>query len=171
MQRSKSSKPKKQPGNSWNVARENKIMIIKTLQNPNYFGENLKEKSFGDQDVSSTVIYVKSSYHRLAAKCPRCRKIGELIESGPIRHLYRCRDCGIFAKLAPKRQDKDGKPIKCRLKNPCKGCGKNQGIITEVDRSTGNPHSYRLDCRDCGRFQRWVSAREFDRKMGGRNDA
>lgn len=79
-------------------------MIIKTLQNPNYFGENLKEKSFGDQDVSSTVIYDKSSYHISAAKCPRCQNLGELIEDGQIRSLYRCDNCGIFSKLTPKKQ-------------------------------------------------------------------
>jgi ribosomal protein S14 len=65
--------------------------------------------------------------------------------------------------------------IPCRLKNPCQGCGENQGIITEVDRSTGNPHSYRLECRECGRFQRWISQDEFDRSLndqkGGRDDA
>lgn len=78
-------------------------MLIKTLQNPNYFGENLKEKSFGDQDVSSTVIYDKSSYHISAAKCPRCGKSGELAEDGIVRALYRCRSCGMFAKVKPKR--------------------------------------------------------------------
>lgn len=59
-------------------------------------------------------------------------------------------------------------------KNPCQGCGGSQGIVTEVDRSTGNPHSYRLDCGDCGRFQRWIGQREFDRKIGkqgGRENA
>ena len=107
------------------------------------------------------------SYHNSesSAKCPRCENLGELIESGPIRCLYQCRDCGIFAKLA-KRQATDGKPIKCRLKNPCQGCEGKQGIISPVDRTTGNPHSYRLDCGDCGRFQRWVSQREFNRKLG-----
>ncbi len=38
--------------------------MFKTLQNPNYFGENLKEKSFSDQDVWPRV-YDKSSYHSL----------------------------------------------------------------------------------------------------------
>ena len=104
MQRSKSSKPKKQPGNICNVAREEKTMLIKTLQNPNYFGENLKEKSFGDQDVSSTVIYDKSSYHISAAKCPRCGDCGELVEDGPIRTLYECQNCGIFSKIKPKKR-------------------------------------------------------------------
>ena len=114
-------------------------------------------------------------YHNLESlvKCPRCGDCGELIEDGSVRCLYRCDKCGIFAKLT-KKQRPDGKPIECRLKNPCQGCGENHGIITPVDRSTGNPHSYRLDCGDCGRFQRWVSQREFDRKMGkqgGRGNA
>ena len=56
--------------------------------------------------------------------------------------------------------------IPCRLKNPCQGCGGKSGIITPVDRTTGNPHSYRLGCEGCGRFQRWIGQREFDRKLG-----
>ena len=120
-----------------------------------------------EKDLSRNGHYGKF-YHNLAslAKCPRCQNLSELVEDGPIRCLYRCRDCGIFSKLTPKRQGPAGEPIKCRLKNPCQGCGENHGIITPVDRSTGNPHSYRLDCGDCGRFQRWVSQREFDRKLG-----
>lgn len=139
-----------------------------------HFGENFKEKSFGDQDVPSTVIYDKSSYHIPAAKCPRCENLGELIEDGTVRHLYRCEKCGIFSKLTPKKQTLAKAPEKCRLKNPCKGCGESQGIITPVDRATGNPHSYRLDCGNCGRFQRWISQDEFDRKLGkqgGRGNA
>jgi hypothetical protein len=76
----------------------------------------------------------------------------------------------IFPKNPEKRdfsvQTNQLAEIPCRLKNPCKGCGENQGIITEVDRSTGNPHHFRLDCRECGRFQRWIGQREFDRKLG-----
>lgn len=60
--------------------------------------------------------------------------------------------------------------IPCRLKNPCKGCGGKSGIISPVDRATGSPHSYRLECGDCGRFQRWVSQREFNRKIGKQGD-
>ena len=118
------------------------------------------------KDLSHISHYGKF-YHNLesSAKCPRCENLGELIESGPIRCLYRCENCGIFAKLT-KRQGLAGDPIKCRLKNPCQGCGENHGIITPVDRSPGNPHSYRLDCGDCGRFQRWIGQREFDRKIG-----
>ena len=127
-----------------------------------------------EKDLSRNGHYGKF-YHNLesSAKCPRCENLGELIESGPIRSLYRCENCGIFAKLT-KKQATDGKPIECRLKNPCQGCGEKSGIITPVDRSTGNPHSYRLDCGDCGRFQRWVSQDEFDRKLGkqgGRDNA
>jgi uncharacterized Zn finger protein len=133
----------------------------------------LEEVFLSDRSDSPRIGQYSQLYHisELPVKCPRCSNFGELIEDGPVRSLYRCPDCGIFTKLTPKRQDKDGKPIKCRLKNPCKGCGGSQGIITEVDRSTGNPHSYRLECRECGRFQRWVGQREFDRKMGGRDNA
>ena len=61
-------------------------------------------KSFSDQDVSSTVIYDKSSYHISAAKCPRCGDCGELVEDGPIRTLYECQNCGIFSKIKPKKR-------------------------------------------------------------------
>jgi uncharacterized Zn finger protein len=116
------------------------------------------------------------SYHNseLSVNCPRCGKSGELMEDGPVRSLYRCEKCGIFSKLAPKKETLAKAPEKCRLKFPCQGCGRSHGIITEVDRSTGNPHSYRLDCRECGRFQRWIGQREFDRKLGkqgGRDNA
>lgn len=49
-------------------------------------------------------------YHNLesSAKCPRCGDCGELIEDGPIRSLYRCVDCGIFAKLTHKKKRLDG---------------------------------------------------------------
>ena len=45
-------------------------------------------------------------YHNLESvtKCPRCENLGELIEFGLIRSLYRCVDCGIFAKLTPKKR-------------------------------------------------------------------
>ena len=119
-----------------------------------------------EKDLSRSGHYSKF-YHNLesSAKCPRCGDCGELVEDGSVRCLYRCDKCGIFAKLT-KKQRPDGKPIECRLKNPCQGCQGKQGIITPVDRSTGNPHSYRLDCGDCGRFQRWIGQREFDRKLG-----
>jgi hypothetical protein len=89
-----------------------------------------------EKDLSRNGHYGKF-YHNsgLSVLCPRCQKIGELIEDGRIRSLYRCPDCGIFAKLTHKKQATDGKPIKCRLKNPCQGCGGSQGIITEVDRT------------------------------------
>ena len=49
-------------------------------------------------------------YHNLesSVKCPRCGDCGELIEDGPIRSLYRCVDCGIFAKLTHKKKRPDG---------------------------------------------------------------
>lgn len=45
-------------------------------------------------------------YHNLESlvKCPRCSNSGELVESGPIRSLYRCENCGIFAKLTKKKR-------------------------------------------------------------------
>lgn len=45
-------------------------------------------------------------YHNLesSVKCPRCGDCGELVEDGPIRSLYECRDCGIFAKLTKKKR-------------------------------------------------------------------
>jgi len=97
----------------------------------------LEEVFLSDRSDSPRNSQYSQSYHNLetSAKCPRCSNFGELIEDGPVRSLYRCPDCGIFTKLTPKRQDKDGKPIKCRLKNPCQGCGGNQGIIAPVDRS------------------------------------
>jgi len=127
-----------------------------------------------EKDLSRNGHYSKF-YHNpsSAAKCPRCQNLSDLVEDGPVRSLYRCEKCGIFAKLT-KKQRPDGNPIECRLKNPCQGCEGNEGIITPVDRSTGNPHHYRLDCGDCGRFQRWVSQDEFDRKIGkqgGRGNA
>ena len=46
------------------------------------------------------------SYHNLESvtKCPRCSNSGELVESGPVRALYRCENCGIFAKIKPKKR-------------------------------------------------------------------
>ncbi|MCA2553026.1 MAG: hypothetical protein IM466_04600 [Microcystis sp. M04BS1] len=128
----------------------------------------LEEVFLSDQEDLSRISQYGKLYHNSesSAKCPRCQKLSELIEDGPVRALYRCEKCGVFAKLTPKKQPPDGKPIECRLKNPCQGCEGKSGIISPVDRATGNPHSYRLDCGDCGRFQRWVSQREFDRKIG-----
>ena len=127
----------------------------------------LEEVFFTSEEDLSHISQYGKSYHNSesSAKCPRCQNLSDLVEDGPVRSLYRCQKCGIFAKLT-KKQRPDGKPIECRLKSPCQGCEGNQGIITPVDRSTGNPHSYRLDCGDCGRFQRWVSQDEFDRKIG-----
>ena len=62
-----------------------------------------------EKDLSRNGHYTKS-YHNLEslAKCPRCENLGELIESGPIRSLYQCQDCGIFAKLTHKKKRPDG---------------------------------------------------------------
>lgn len=62
-------------------------------------------KSFGDQeDLSHTSHYSKSYHNSLSAvNCPRCGKSGELVEDGIVRALYRCRSCGIFSKIKPKR--------------------------------------------------------------------
>jgi len=130
---------------------------------------------FASEENLSHISHYGKSYHNSesSAKCPRRQNLSELVESGPVRALYRCEKCGIFSKIT-KKQGSDGKPIECRLKNPCEGCQGKQGIISPVDRTTGNPHSYRLDCADCGRFQRWIGQKEFDRKMGkqgGRGNA
>ena len=144
-------------------------VVIKWMNN------NLAQISNKLHEVCSTdkkdlprISQYGKSYHNseLLTKCPRCQILSELIESGPIRSLYRCVGCGVFVKLTPKGKSRDGEPIECRLKNPCQGCGSKSGIITAVDRTTGNPHSYRLDCGDCGRFQRWIGQKEFDRKIG-----
>ncbi|MCE2672271.1 MAG: hypothetical protein LW635_01450 [Microcystis sp. 53598_E5] len=57
------------------------------------------------KDLSRNGHYGKS-YHNpsSAAKCPRCGDCGELVEDGPIRCLYECRKCGIFAKIKPKKR-------------------------------------------------------------------
>jgi len=79
----------------------------------------------------------------------------------------------ILKKIPDKTSNNDKNPIECQLKDTCKGCGGKSGIIAPVDRSTGNPHSYRLECGDCGRFQRWIGQKEFDHKIGkgGRDNA
>ncbi len=57
------------------------------------------------KDLTRNGHYGKS-YHNpsSAAKCPRCGDCGELVEDGPIRCLYECRKCGIFAKIKPKKR-------------------------------------------------------------------
>ncbi|MBD2118160.1 hypothetical protein [Microcystis wesenbergii] len=57
------------------------------------------------KDLSRNGHYGKF-YHNLEslAKCPRCGDCGELVEDGPIRCLYECRKCGIFAKIKPKKR-------------------------------------------------------------------
>ena len=62
-----------------------------------------------EKDLSLISHYGKF-YHNLesSAKCPRCSNSGELVEDGPIRCLYRCENCGIFAKLTHKKKRPDG---------------------------------------------------------------
>jgi len=57
------------------------------------------------KDLSQSGHYGKS-YHNSesSAKCPRCQNLSELVESGPVRALYRCEKCGIFAKLTKKKR-------------------------------------------------------------------
>ena len=97
----------------------------------------LEEVFLSDRSNSPRNSQYSQSYHNSesSVKCPRCENLGELIEDGPVRRLYRCEKCGIFAKLTPKREPLAKAPEKCQLKNPCQGCGKNQGITTAVDRS------------------------------------
>lgn len=49
-------------------------------------------------------------YHNLESvtKCPRCGDISSLIEDGPSRCLYECRNCGIFSKIKPKKKSLNG---------------------------------------------------------------
>ena len=58
-----------------------------------------------EKDLSRNGHYGKF-YHNLesSAKCPRCQNLSELVEDGLIRSLYRCVDCGIFAKLTKKKR-------------------------------------------------------------------
>lgn len=62
------------------------------------------------KNVSLIALNDKPFYHNLESlvKCPRCQNLSELVEDGPIRSLYRCRDCGIFAKLTHKKKRPDG---------------------------------------------------------------
>ena len=70
-----------------------------------------KFTKFGDLFLASEENLPRNSqygklYHNSpsSAKCPRCQILGELLEDGPIRCLYRCRSCGVFVKLTPKKQ-------------------------------------------------------------------
>lgn len=58
-----------------------------------------------EKDLSLISHYGKF-YHNVesSVKCPRCENLGELVEDGPIRSLYRCDKCGIFSKLTPKKR-------------------------------------------------------------------
>jgi acetyl-CoA carboxylase beta subunit len=80
----------------------------------------LEEVFSNEEKDLSLISHCGKFYHNLESlvKCPRCENLGELIESGLIRSLYRCDKCGIFSKLTKK-----------------------QGIITAVDRTD------RTDCQ------------------------
>ena len=67
-----------------------------------------------EKDLSRNGHYGKF-YHNLEslAKCPRCQNLSELVEDGPIRCLYRCENCGIFAKLTHKKKRPDG--LRCAI--------------------------------------------------------
>ena len=66
----------------------------------------LEEVFFTSEEDLSRISQYGKLYHNSepSAKCPRCGKSGELVEDGPIRALYRCRSCGIFSKLTPKKR-------------------------------------------------------------------
>ncbi|MCA2623804.1 hypothetical protein ACLB6K_24885 (plasmid) [Microcystis aeruginosa FACHB-524] len=85
-------------------------MILNKLPD---FSEVDEVFSTEEKDLSRNGHYGKF-YHNLesSAKCPRCQNSSELVEDGPIRTLYRCENCGIFAKLA-KRQATDG--LRCAI--------------------------------------------------------
>lgn len=65
----------------------------------------LEEVFLSDRSDSPRNSQYGQLYHNSesSVKCPRCRKIGELVEDGIVRALYRCRSCGMFAKVKPKR--------------------------------------------------------------------
>jgi hypothetical protein len=39
-------------------------------------------------------------------KCPRCGDLGGMVEDSPIRTLFKCPKCGIFAKYKPQERKK-----------------------------------------------------------------
>lgn len=69
------------------------------------FSEVEEVFSTEEKDLSGSGHYGKF-YHNPSSvtKCPRCENLGELVESGPVRALYRCDKCGIFSKLTPKKR-------------------------------------------------------------------
>lgn len=74
----------------------------------------LEEVFFTSEEDLSHISQYGKSYHNSesSAKCPRCQNLSELVESGPVRALYRCDKCGIFAKLT-KKQATDG--LRCAI--------------------------------------------------------
>ena len=65
----------------------------------------LEEVFSNEEKDLSLISHCGKFYHNLESlvKCPRCGKSGELVEDGIVRALYRCRSCGMFAKVKPKR--------------------------------------------------------------------
>ena len=66
------------------------------------------------KDLSRNGHYGKF-YHNPSSlvKCPRCGDCGELVDDGPVRSLYECQNCGIFAKIKPKKKRPDG--LRCAI--------------------------------------------------------
>ena len=66
----------------------------------------LEEVFLSDKKDLSLISHYGKFYHNLESvtKCPRCENLGELVEDGPIRCLYRCQKCGIFSKIKPKKR-------------------------------------------------------------------
>jgi len=48
----------------------------------------------------------------------------------------------------------------CKLRSPCR-CGSTDGLITPGVK----PHLARLVCWNCGKFQKWLSKKDFDRAL------
>lgn len=61
----------------------------------------LEEVFLSDRSDSPRNSHYGQLYHNSesSVKCPRCGKSGELVEDGIVRALYRCRSCGMFAKV------------------------------------------------------------------------
>jgi ribosomal protein S27AE len=46
------------------------------------------------------------SVNHQKTKCPRCGDLGGMVEDSPIRTLFKCPKCGIFAKYKPRERIK-----------------------------------------------------------------
>jgi hypothetical protein len=57
--------------------------------------------------------------------------------------------------------------VNVKLAKGCKYCDSSNGLLVKIDPLSGLKHSYRLECRDCGRYQRWVGKKEVEAKLGG----